>query len=334
MGLMWIPLVIGIQFVLLYVFWGGPQALLVRVVGPALQIGSGLGWMQVGLPMALVMAFPSLITLAFIDKWLHPVGWLEIGAIQGLSFIMMLRWFGGHGHGDSEECSVSQPVSRSGGVVQSSSESMCLSHQRVTGSVASVPCTQEGTANSQAMGVPEGVCDTSLEHANTIRIPAAMPCQRRRDVAGRKEVSLESVLFKRLKKIYLWNDIGHARVFSEARKTPLVHLVGRDDVAMLGPELFARLRAVVREVMMNFPQGSGSYRAEDGHETDLPEREEYLEDVMRRLTYSVLFSYDRLFIDRMDIELCGQAMLLSMYRLVLFEVGSEMPSLPTCANLH
>jgi hypothetical protein len=141
-------------------------------------------------------------------------------------------------------------------------------------------------------------------------------------------------LHGRLVQAYRWGDIGLAAAYAGLRQTPAGHLVTAEVVAVIGADLFSRLRQDAREVVAAFRHGHALRAVLPADDEASAERDDYLRNIMRRLMYSALFGEERLFVDALDLELCEQQTLLAMYRLALFEGSGEEHPLPVQASVH
>lgn len=298
MGWLWIPLAVGIQFFFLYAILGGPGALLARVTGHE-QIADGVDWgrLQVGLPVALVLAFPSLMILAILDKWVRQVGLLEITVVQTFSLICLLLWLRGTGSvGAKEEGTQTEGDQAEG-----------------EGAYARAPCFQQ---------VPQPV--ESTQPIEAIPAPVVIPPPPVAPVSD--PVKPTEILRRKLGKIYLWDDVGLGFPWAEARRLPPGQLLSREDVIALGTENFAALRRIARDTLGALRRGEDLPRYRCDMAEAIPDPWEYQLDVLQRLVCSVFFQHERLYVDQTDVELCGQRRLLLLYRIALSTVlADELP---------
>jgi len=322
MDLLWIPLAVGVQLVLLYAFMGGPVALLGRFAGyEDLEVGTGWGGMQIGLPVALVLSFPSLMILALIEKWARQVGLFEVVLVQGIFLVLLLGWLKRrNGRRDGESLSDES--------VQEMAQQANALPEVVAAAPAPAPMSDVGVAIALAAErLAPPPAQPALEPVSRVSDPIViLPQPVTTMVASEPEASVSETeaLLKKLRKIYMWDDVGLGRGYAEARKTPLAHLISNADMIALGDDYFSTLRTLARTSIANVCRGNGACQAEGfaaGFSAEMVlDRYEYEQDVMRRLAFSAVFSHDRLFIDQTDVELCSESLLLTMYRLVLFEV--------------
>lgn len=93
LGLLWIPIVIGLQLAFLYAALGGPVAVLQAYVDvPAAGRGSYWNRLYVGVPLALLLSFPALFVLALTAKLIREVGLAELATVQLGTWLLMLNW--------------------------------------------------------------------------------------------------------------------------------------------------------------------------------------------------------------------------------------------------
>lgn len=350
---MWIPVAIGIQFLLLYVVLGGPGRVLAGFSGQRSLLGiDGLGRLQIGLPVAMVLAFPSLAALAAIEKWWHSVGWLDIVLVQGGALILMLYRLR---RGSSIEISAPE---NSGSDSQESSATASSTQLLALSPCVSVTQAVAAT-DPQPRPAALAVVESSPLCSPTSEIKAALPEQRvEGDVAvpvassalaippeipsgtvppqgnavdeetpkGTSAPVIPSALpleprqlARELAKIYGWNRVGLERPFAEARQH--IRTWERGQAAADGR--VASWRRIARDTQAALRQNGGALPLEEFFTERVLDADEYERDVMRRLSFSVLVGHDRLFIDPSDLEMCGEDQVVAMYREALLELGAE-----------
>ncbi|MDP1527330.1 MAG: hypothetical protein Q8M20_16105 [Rhodocyclaceae bacterium] len=277
---------------MLYTFLGGPGGLLARVFGHSLFVTTA-GWERVhfGLPMALVLAFPSLMVLAIIEKWLHPVGLLDIAVVQGVGLVMILAW---------------------------------LKHHRVPKRIATV-----GEAEGLAIPSPCPVSDVlAVPPAPTFFTRLEPPVQMALPQPAVVAVSPNECLLRWLNRRYQWDCIGSARTFEELRQAPPAAQLMPHHLAFWGAQRYASLRGVLEASLTALRANKGVPELQSSAEDFFPDEEDYLDDVLRRLVCSVYFSHEPLFLDQNDLELCGMENVRIMYRLALWAVRNGPENLP------
>jgi len=357
MGLMWIPLAIGIQFFLLYALLGGPGRLLARFSGQSALLGvDSLGTLQLGLPIALLLAFPSLAALAAIEKWLHPVGWLDIVLTQATSLLLLLyRLRGPH------PASIRAEVLSLDSLESSPTGESGYWHSQATPPAVALPSmpslTTELPAPPPSANTPKpsapSAADSIITPTPAAKYPSSeaeiedgpllssLPIHEHRPTPNEKPLSgptdpvknteeqkktapertLPALdprqLARELGKIYGWNRLGLERPFTEARGEP------RTGIGVLPQERRDDLKHLAHQTLVSIRRDGGAALLAEFIADRLLEAGEYEGDVMRRLSLSVILGHDRLFIDPYDLEMCGEETVLAMYCLALTELGHE-----------
>lgn len=334
MGLMWMPVVIGIQLILLYAVLGGPGALIARCAGHAgLGDAKKLDMLQIGIPVALILAFPSLTALAMWEKWYGSVGTVEVVLAQAVSLLLLLYWLSRRtapATGDPE-AAVAQDAAAP------SSEWRCTDPPPPLPPAAVMPTLDpESIRVALTMERPADLPETParMPAAEAPPSPApACPIAAAGDKAAPARGLGPQGLLKRLHAIYLWDDIGLGKPYCEARARPLARLIQADEVAACGDMDFKRLRSAAQETLARLGAGEYHWLPDELSPDRMLERYEYESDVMRRLVLSVWTEHERLFVDEADQEFCGAGKLAMMYRLALFEARRLMPA-AQAARLH
>ena len=343
LGLAWIPMVVLAQLAFLYTFQGGPAKFLGRFAGHNDDWAEQQwGVMQVGLPIALLMAFPALVALAIVGRWLRPVGLLEILMVQGLYWGLLAYWSRqadaipvGEDATDVVELSpalAEQPVGT--GFVGVAEPVKVVHRSPLDAGVAAIlpRAALDGIplfpGSARPPGLPSGArmpAGASASLPNPERVYAASAVAFHTPIEGAPESTRADKVVERLIKTYMWDDFGSTSLYKLARKLPLDRLLKATDTERFGAELIAGLRAVCRHTITLHRCGVDATTLQSIvaiHAVD--SFDEYAADVMQRLTYSALLERQRLFIDQTDIEIFGEEFLDCAYRLALFEVQSAL----------
>jgi hypothetical protein len=338
LGLSWIPIVVGLQLGFLYVVQGGPAVFLARFAGHDDDwADQHWGVMQVGTPIALVMAFPALAVLAVVGKWVRPIGVLEIFVVQGLYWLLLVRWqwqthevSAAHELGGTDGMSMplegaipAQPQS-SAGFIGIAAPAKPHASKIDAGVAAILPRAASegiplfpGAARTPA-AAPAGAAaaPSRPERIYAATAPAFHAAPETQATSSRADKTIE-----RLVKTYMWDDIGSGPPFRQARKLQPDQLIRQDDIERFGEELMEGMRAIGRHTVAVFRYGVDATTLQSLIAMHAVEGfDEYSADVMQRLTWSALLDRQRLFVDQTDIEIFGEEVLDCMYRLALFEV--------------
>lgn len=350
---MWIPVAIGIQFLLLYIVLGGPGRVLAGFSGQRSLLGiDSLGRFQIGLPVAMVLAFPSLATLAAFEKWVHPVGWLDIVVVQGLSLILMLRRLRRSSSIDSDATGRFSSDTQDVAATTSSTQSLALfsspllpkaeggagprpapeSPAVMEGPLQSTSLPEKNVALSNRCAAEDVPTPTPTSAPPSPQEGAAVTAPIRGDVVDteKREKVVAPVnppapplevrqLVRELAKIYGWNRVGLERPFVEVRQ----HIRSWERGQPSPDGRVASWRRIARDTLSALRQNGGALPLEEFFSERVMDADEYERDVMRRLSLSVLVGHDRLFIDPSDLEMCGEDMVVAMYRQALLELGAE-----------
>lgn len=304
MGLFWIPATIAVQVLLLYSVLGGPSRLLARLAGDERLVGATvLNKVQIGLPLALVLAFPALVTLALLERLLGKVGILELVVVESGFLLLLLRILQRRqraAEGDREFSDMQAPLAG-----PESPQAVMAA-----GNVDSVVVADTHREHAVAREVLSGSPTMPM-----IPTPVAPPWGTAAALDGPR------VLLNRLNRIYLWDDIGAEGAFVEARRRPSATVLSSEEIAELGSATFACLRAVVHDTLRSLGSHERIWHEDDFSPERVLEVEEYQRDVMRRLVLSVWSDCERLYVDRTDVEMCGKRKLLLMYRIALAELA-------------
>lgn len=182
-------------------------------------------------------------------------------------------------------------------------------------------CTRdlfEALANDHVPSVRQAVVENN-DCPIGIRAPLFMVEKSRSKETVRNE---NKRIFDALSAKYFEEDIGLSKPFVQARKLPLDSLINDSDVDVdeLGDGLVEACSLAARDEIMRFEYGSNYV---DTHRHIQKEHvEEFGDDLielMQRLTKSVLFGNECLFIDQTDIDKYGVELVSQMYRVALMK---------------
>lgn len=361
MGLMWVPVVVGLQLAHLYYLLGGPGAFLARFVGShGPLVGQGWGLLQVGIPIAMVLAFPPLIGLTLLGKAFGPVGVLHVLAVQGGYWLWLRRWLrkidaaAAETAGDAAAAAVPEapppaveiavpPLRREpldGPLMVESIGLPAGKFQARTGAPLPLPpLAQPIFAGGPVPPAPPVSPVRSVGAVASLPRPqnvygASRPLRAPEESApprsGHGDVQ---ALIDRLTKLYMWDDVGIDEPFRSSRKRPVAKLFTAEDEERLGEALVAAMRSVARHTVMLYRCGVGDESLEDILAAHPVEGfDEYAADVMQRLVYSALLDRQKLFVDPMDLEIFGEEFIDGLYRLALLEVRGTIACHPGVAQ--
>lgn len=358
LGLAWVLIVVALQLAFLYLVQGGPGTFLGHFAGHDENFASAhFGVVQVGLPIALVLSFPALGGLVLIDKWLRPVGLLEIAVVQGLYCLWLTRW---RWQTDApavesnptdhdalsrmHEAQVSAAPSDNGFI--GIAAPVAIERSSIDAGVAAIlpRAALDGIPLFPGAGRPQGrppVAAAPAGGSATLAHPdrayaGSAPSFRSPDEPPRRLGHPDNkAVIDRLTSIYMWDDIAAGHAFTFARKLSPGQLLSADDRARYGEALIDAMHGVARHTIAMYRYGVDtttfatilSSCCVDGFD-------EYSADLMQRLTYSVLFERQKLFIDQTDIEIFGEDFIVCLYRLALYEAQSATFRLPTAGALQ
>lgn len=339
----WLPLVVGLQLLFLYLAQGGPEAFLRRLFGQEEQFQDGRwGGLQVGMPISLVMSFPVLIVLTLCDRWLSEVGLLEIALVQGAYWLWLMRQ-NVESDAQAGDLDGPNPAPRDSG----SADDHALpqadgSPLHYIGLESRGGDTRPGTAVSIHPGVSPAVGKSRGSGSGkgnqgaagpTAPISLAPTCPggvyawsdstpHAPFGGGRNE---SRAILDRLKQLYLWDDICVGRSFKEAWDLPNSRLVSSEDRIRFGIEFIEAMSSIARHSVALFRYGADICSISDilsAHPVD--GFDEYSADLMQRLTYSVLTGRQKLFIDQTDMEIFGEDLIECLFRVAIFEVRATI----------
>lgn len=362
LGLAWVGIVVGLQLGFLYVVQGGPGAFLARFAGHEENFAKAhFGVLQIGLPIALVLSFPALMGLVLIDKWWRPVGLLEIATVQGLYWLWLARWRASEADGlpppsnaqDDNPLSQlheSQPAAPpNDGFIGIAAAQPERARSRVDAGVAAIlPRAQidgiplfPGAARLQnrvepsesfAASIPEGGSARPLHPERAYAGIAMSPPVQAPRHPGHPD---NKAVLERLTSTYMWDDAGSGQAFKAARRLPADRLLTDDDRGRFGEPLLEAMCAIACHTVAIYRYGVDTTTfATILSSYSVKGFDEYSADVMQRLTYSVLYDRQRLFIDQTDIEIFGEELIECLYRMALLETAQAMASLPIVGAAH
>ena len=362
MGLMWVPVVVGLQLAHLYYLQGGPGAFLARFVGGNGPLtGQGWGLLQVGIPIAMVLAFPPLIGLTLLGKAFGPVGVLHLLAVQGGYWLWLRRWLrkidaaAAETADDAAAAAVPEapppppeiavpPLRRGPLDGPLMVESIGLPSGRFqAGSGAPLPLpplAQPIFAAGPAVPPAPPVSPvrsvgavSSLPRPQSVYGTSRPPRAPEESAPPRSGHADVRALIDRLTKLYMWDDVGVDEPFRSSRKRSVAKLFTGEDEARLGEALVAAMRSVARHTVVLYRCGVGDESLEDILAAHPVEGfDEYAADVMQRLVYSALLDRQKLFVDPMDLEIFGEEFIDALYRLALLDVRGTIACHPGVAQ--
>ena len=352
LGLAWIPIAVLLQLAFLYLSQGGPAVFLARFAGHNDDWAEQhWGVMQVGMPIALVMAFPVLAVLAVVGKWFRPVGLLEILVVQGLYWALLLHWAW-----RTDAAHAAQEVMDKDAMVGQMPEAAALPSAAPAGFIG-IGTPLKAVRSSIDAGVaailPRAAVDgiplfpaavpasatarggASATPASPERLYAASAASFQTPPNMAQSMARADKTIDRLMKTYMWDDIGSGPPFKFVRKLQPAQLFPDAEACRFGEPLLEAMRAACRHTVAIYRNGVDTttlpsivaMNAVDGFD-------EYSADVMQRLMYSALLERHKLFIDQTDIEIFGEDFMTWLYRLALSEVQSAAAYRPVAGAIQ
>lgn len=359
LGLAWVPIVVGLQLAHLYYLLGGPGPFLARVIGDDGNLREGnWGLLQVGVPIAVVLAFPPLIGLTVLGKFHGPIGLLEIVIVQGAYWLWLRHRLARHGApAPATEAETSPTESPDPLPMESPAALERAERGRGGPMLESIGLPSVRFHAQEVLGTPPMAKQPIIAPLLTMPMPAppkspvrsvaavsslpqaqnvyagAASAFRPRDEQGKSEAAPAHAdirsLIDRLTKLYMWDDIGTAEPFRGARRLPVERLTSGADGDRFGEELLTAMRHVARHTVMLYRCGVGDESLADIVEAHPVEGfDEYSADVMQRIVCSVLLDRHKLFLDQTDLEIFGEDFVDCLYRLALFEVKGTIACHP------
>jgi len=287
-GLMWIPTVVVFQFIFLYLIRGGRGVVLGSACANERKLqGKTWGLLQVGFPIALVLSYPIIVALMLFDKWVQPIGPIEIVLAQGLYCLVLAR---------NSEWTAVQPLPS------------VVGEKVASISPVTVPSTPTTPNEMHPTTLAPSPSSSNAPDA-TSQLDMAALIKRLENHYMWNEIG-DQERFRLARKSSIKQLIG-AEDISQLGEPLLeaMRCVARHSISLYR---FGNDEMTLADIVAKH---------------SLPGFDDYSAEVMQRLVYSVLASHQKLFLDQTDLEVFGEDFIDSLYRLAIFEVKSSVARL-------